>query len=82
MRSSTTGRTLRFLVDQVGADRVLYGSDYPFLIADPVGVRERVDALLASERDAILRGNAIRLFGLTLPETPHALARQPQTAIH
>lgn len=57
-------RTLRFLVDQVGADRVLYGSDYPFMIADPIGVRRRVDALPAAERDAILRENARRLFRL------------------
>ena len=59
--------TLRFLIDQVGADNLLYGSDYPFMIADPVGVRQRVDALPGAQRDAILRGNALRLFGLDAP---------------
>ena len=28
---------LRFLIEMVGADRVVYGSDEPFEIADPQG---------------------------------------------
>ncbi len=50
---------LNFLIDTVGADRVVYGSDEPFEIADPVGamavstVRSR-DPEIA---DAILGGN-------------------------
>jgi aminocarboxymuconate-semialdehyde decarboxylase len=56
--------TLEFLVDRVGADRVLYGSDYPFLIGDMTGVLERVDALPAEDAALIRSGNAIRLFNL------------------
>lgn len=56
--------TLEFLVEQVGADRVLYGSDYPFLIQDMEGVIERVDALPADQRDAIFETNAVELLKL------------------
>jgi len=57
-------RTLDYLVDTVGADRVLYGSDYPFLIGDMVGMLERVDQLPADKVDAVRSGNARRLFKL------------------
>lgn len=57
-------KTLEFLVAQVGADRVLYGSDYPFLIGDMAGVLSRVDALPPQQRDAVRGGNALRLFDL------------------
>jgi len=54
---------LRFLVDLVGADRVMLGSDYPFGIGDlePCGVVDRT-VLTAAEREAILGGNAARIF--------------------
>jgi aminocarboxymuconate-semialdehyde decarboxylase len=54
---------LRFLCDVVGADKVVLGSDYPFGIGDPdpCGVVDRT-ALTAAERDAILGGNAARIF--------------------
>lgn len=55
-------RTLAYLVDTVGQDRVLYGSDYPFLIGDMVGVLDRVDHLPADQAEAIRGGNAKRLF--------------------
>ena len=56
--------TLDFLVERVGHDRVLYGSDYPFSIGDMKGILARVDALPAERRDAIRSGNAERLFDL------------------
>src|SRR5580700_9927447 len=54
---------LRFLCDVVGADKVMLGSDYPFGIGDPdpCGVVDRT-ALTAAEREAILGGNAARIF--------------------
>jgi aminocarboxymuconate-semialdehyde decarboxylase len=57
--------TLRFLIDMVGADRVMMGSDYPFDDGDddPVGSVGRVDGLSAPERSAILGGTASRLLG-------------------
>lgn len=56
-------RALRFLCDMVGADKITLGSDYPFGIGDldPVAVVENTP-LTAAERDAILGGNAARIF--------------------
>jgi aminocarboxymuconate-semialdehyde decarboxylase len=56
--------TLEFLVESVGVDRVLYGSDYPFRLGDMSGILARVDALPATQRDAIRSANAQRLFDL------------------
>jgi len=55
---------LEFLVKVVGADRVMYGSDYPFRIADMDGVLKRTDALPAEQRDAVRSGNALKIFDL------------------
>jgi aminocarboxymuconate-semialdehyde decarboxylase len=54
---------LRFLCDTVGADKVILGSDYPFGIGDLDPCR-LIDAtpMTAAERDAILGGNAARIF--------------------
>ena len=56
--------SLDFLVQTVGADRVLYGSDYPFTIGDMPGILKRVDALESDARDALRSGNAMKLFDL------------------
>jgi len=65
-----TPDALRRLVDIVGADQVLLGSDYPF----DMGVEDPLDRLKAAgltgpQRAAIASGNAAGL-GLTLPVTP------------
>jgi aminocarboxymuconate-semialdehyde decarboxylase len=54
---------LRYLCDVAGADKVMLGSDYPFGIGDldPCAIIERTK-LTAAERDAILGGNAARVF--------------------
>lgn len=56
---------LRFLVDTMGADHVLVGTDYPFEMGDddPVALVDAVPGLDPSQREAILSGNARRLFG-------------------
>jgi aminocarboxymuconate-semialdehyde decarboxylase len=55
---------LGFLVDQIGADRVLLGSDYPFPW-QPHPVAKVAEAGLAPGLEAaVLGGNARRLFGL------------------
>jgi aminocarboxymuconate-semialdehyde decarboxylase len=54
---------VRFLVDSVGADQVLLGSDQPFPLSDqdPVGtIREA--ALDGPTTEAVLGGNALRLL--------------------
>lgn len=56
-------RALRFLCDTVGADKIMLGSDYPFGIGDPDPCRVVEDTQLTQEeRNAILGGNAMRIF--------------------
>lgn len=54
----------RFTIDTMGADRVVFGSDYPFDIGDPEGKRSVpvIDSLPAPDRERIYRGNALRLL--------------------
>jgi len=56
---------LRFLIDTMGADQILVGTDYPFEMGedDPIGLVEAVPGLGPAEREAILAGNARRLLG-------------------
>jgi len=46
----------------VGTHKLVFGSDYPLL--DPVRCAEGVDRLSAEEREAVLAGNARRVFRL------------------
>jgi aminocarboxymuconate-semialdehyde decarboxylase len=56
--------TLRFLIETVGPDQVMLGSDYPFDDgeADPVGFVQRIADLPDEARAAILGENAARLL--------------------
>jgi aminocarboxymuconate-semialdehyde decarboxylase len=56
---------LRFLIDLVGADRVMLGSDYCFDMGYE-RPREIIDALklAPADRDLIYGGNAARVLGL------------------
>lgn len=60
-------RALRLLVDTVGKDRVLVGSDYPYPLGKrPVGeVVRKSDFLTDDVSQLILRGNAERFLGLS-----------------
>ena len=60
-----TPRNLRFLIDVVGADRVVFGTDWPapMTFDDPVGRLERMKELSDGERHALLRGTAASAFG-------------------
>jgi aminocarboxymuconate-semialdehyde decarboxylase len=64
-------RALRFVIDTVGADRVVFGSDYPGFAAGREGVAYDPKAWLTSlpnitdaEKTAILIDNPARLLGL------------------
>jgi aminocarboxymuconate-semialdehyde decarboxylase len=59
-------RVLRHLIEEVGADRVVAGTDYPFAVAsrDPFGDVMAVSELGESDRDAILGSTAARLLKL------------------
>ncbi|HEX9853994.1 MAG TPA: amidohydrolase family protein [Acidimicrobiia bacterium] len=57
---------LRHLVEIVGADRVMAGTDFPFDMGetDPLGLVDATDGLDEDERAAIKGGNALRVFSL------------------
>lgn len=54
-------RTLELLVERVGVDRVVLGSDYPFGGFDPLDFLETSTVLSDENRAAIAGGNASRL---------------------
>ncbi|TKK91567.1 amidohydrolase [Herbidospora galbida] len=58
---------LRLLVDVLGDDRVMVGSDYPYPLGErPVGkVVRDAEFLGAEQRDKLLSGNALRFLGRT-----------------
>ncbi|MFD0692316.1 amidohydrolase family protein [Actinomadura fibrosa] len=59
-------RALRLLVEVMGAERVMLGTDYPFPLGElePGATVRACDALGDDARAAILGGNARRFFGL------------------
>lgn len=58
---------LRHLIDVVGVDHVMLGTDFPFDMSetDPLGLIGEVEALQDEDREAISGGNAARLYGLS-----------------
>ncbi len=58
---------LRHLIEVVGSDHVMLGTDYPFDMSetDPVGLVDSVEGIGDAERNAIKGGNAAGLFGLS-----------------
>jgi len=61
-----SGPVLRFLVDTVGIEGVVLGTDYPapMFLHDPVNWVRGLDELEETEKDAILVGNSNRLLGV------------------
>jgi aminocarboxymuconate-semialdehyde decarboxylase len=55
---------LNMAVACFGTDNVLYGSDYPHTIGDPIGCLALVDALPDGVRDKVRSRNAQRIFEL------------------
>jgi aminocarboxymuconate-semialdehyde decarboxylase len=55
---------LSYLISLVGADKVLFGSDYPFEMVDELGPArvQQVSGLTEEGMDAILGGNARQLI--------------------
>ena len=58
-------RSLQYLIDLVGADRVVLGTDAPFDMGEehPVQMLEKVKRLTVKERDQVLGKTALRLMG-------------------
>lgn len=59
-----SARGLRNLIEEVGADRLVLGTDYPFAVAsrDPLGDVAAVTSLSDDERRALLGATAARLL--------------------
>ncbi len=58
-------RALQFLVETMGADRVMLGSDYPFPLGEHrVGSLIRSSQLTAQAKDRLLGSNAMEFLGL------------------
>ena len=55
---------LRYLISVVGAERVLFGTDWPHQVHDVAGSLANTAALPPDQRDAIRGSNAIGLFRL------------------
>jgi aminocarboxymuconate-semialdehyde decarboxylase len=64
---SYSAPALRYLIDLVGADRVMMGSDYCFKLGydRPVEVVTHHPQMTDQEKKMVLRGNAERLLGLS-----------------
>jgi aminocarboxymuconate-semialdehyde decarboxylase len=61
-------RALRYLVDMLGADRLLIGTDHPFMQReDPVGRTVRTLELPAEQLDAITWTNSFTWLGIPAP---------------
>jgi aminocarboxymuconate-semialdehyde decarboxylase len=61
-----TPEALRHLVAEVGADRVMVGTDYPFpWVTAPIDHVLDTPGLTDAQREAILGGTAMKLFGLS-----------------
>jgi aminocarboxymuconate-semialdehyde decarboxylase len=58
---------LRHLIDVVGVDHVLLGTDFPFDMSepDPLGLIDATQGLDEADRAAIAGGNAARLYGIS-----------------
>ena len=61
-----SGPVLRFLIDTVGIDRVVLGTDYPapMVLHDAVNWVRGLPQLTGAEQEAILAGNPTALLGL------------------
>ena len=59
-------QTLRFLIDTVGVDRVVFGTDYPcpMEIVDAVNWVNGLESLSGNEKEAILSKNPAQMLGL------------------
>jgi aminocarboxymuconate-semialdehyde decarboxylase len=55
---------LEMAVSVFGSENVMYGSDYPHTIGDPIGCLARVDALVDGVRERVRGLNARRVFSL------------------
>ena len=65
-------RVMRLLIDMVGADRIVAGTDFPqgMSVKQPVDFVESIPGLTHREREMILCENPARLLGIE-PRLPN-----------
>jgi predicted TIM-barrel fold metal-dependent hydrolase len=63
--SSITGNLIEWAVREVGAERILYGTDSPLYFAPMQRARIDQAGISDAEKRLILRDNALRIFGLS-----------------
>ena len=63
---------LKYLIESVGSERVLLGSDYPFDMADPdpVATVNSVESISPAEKEMVLGRNAAKLLGIVPSSSP------------
>jgi len=57
-----TQQALDLCLHVFGEEQVLFGSDYPHTIGDPVGCLAKVNSLFGAQRERVRGGNAQRIF--------------------
>lgn len=68
-------RALQFLVETMGAERVMLGSDYPFPLGEHgIGSLIRLSRLTSAEKDLLLGENASKFLGLRTEAAPASSA--------
>jgi aminocarboxymuconate-semialdehyde decarboxylase len=71
-------RALRFLVETMGTERVVFGSDYPFPLGEhPMGSLIRSSQFALSSKERLLRANALDFLGM---EAEVSVARTASSA--
>ncbi len=74
-------RTLQFLVETMGADQVVLGSDYPYPLGEErVGTLVRGSSLAAEVKAKVLGGNAAKFLGLSGEEADAAKSPRSEGA--
>ena len=75
-------RPLRLLVDTLGVESVMLGSDYPYPLGEqPAGEVVHRSDLSEPERRAVLSGNAARFLGDTTDGQSASAGRVPEPAV-
>jgi aminocarboxymuconate-semialdehyde decarboxylase len=55
---------LRYLIEEVGGDRIFYGTDYPFGWPAPIDFVLNAGGIPNEQKEAILGGNLVKLLGI------------------
>jgi predicted TIM-barrel fold metal-dependent hydrolase len=65
-----TARLVRFLIEEIGPDKMMYGTDWPYFCngayltyRQGVNMIRQADYLTQEQKDAVLGGNALRFLG-------------------